>query len=167
MLGRGRAQVCGSAGVFEDRKSRCTEKREEGVSVDPAHVRHETESLPSGFPLFPEAADSDGWGRHLRLTPASPTVAGFRPPWTPARGCEAPPLRLRLWGSPHASRRSWAPQNQEVSASIVHAQGTTGSSGRMRWGVTSSHREEARGQKGRVTEAQTWPVGSSCVASLC
>lgn len=40
-LGRGRAQVRGSAGVFMDQESRCTEreeKREEGVSVDTEHI---------------------------------------------------------------------------------------------------------------------------------
>lgn len=39
--GRDRAQVHGSAGVFMDRESRCTEteeKREKGVSVDTEHI---------------------------------------------------------------------------------------------------------------------------------
>ena len=69
MPGRGGAQACGSAGVFEDRESRRTETREEGVSVDPGHVRHETECPPSGFPLFPEAAGADGWGKASQADP--------------------------------------------------------------------------------------------------
>ena len=59
-LGRGRAQVRGSAGVFMDWVSRCREGGEEGRRVECGHRTHpETECLPSGFPLFPEASDPE------------------------------------------------------------------------------------------------------------
>ena len=102
---------------------------------------------PQDFLCSPRPQVLTAGERHLRLTPASRTAAGFRPAVDPGQVLRGSSSTSEALGRPPCLQRSWASQNQEASASIARAQGTAGSSGRMRRRMASSHRGSARSER--------------------